>query len=374
MHGRAKIVALALVLACAVPGPAAAQTPASPPAAEDPHAAGRAVIADLERIVTPNGVQVLETVRLGGMEQWVSIRGSDRNNPVLLFIHGGPGSNEMAFAWTFQRGWEDYFTVVHWDQRGAGKTLRQNGAEATAPTLSRERIAADAVELIAHLRERFGQDKIVVVGHSWGGPIGLDAALARPEWVSAYVGIGPLLNLKAGEEIAFERMTRMARERNDAEGMAELAALAPYPGEGPLTLERLDQERKWVMRYGGLAAGRDNATHYFRSARLSPSYDADDRAAINAGGALSVPALLDDMNTIDFLPIHQTSFPVVMFVGRHDLTTPYEVTQTWMDALDAPFKRLVMFENSAHLPMVEEPGRTLVALVEHVLPLAREGQ
>lgn len=356
-------------LALCVAAPALAQTPP----VDDPYAPGRTIVANLEKIVTPDGVQDLTTVRLGGMDQWISIRGSDKANPILLFVHGGPGAPEMGAGWSFQRPLEDFFTVVQWDQRGAGKTLRSNGAEATLPTLSRERVTADAVELMAYLRKRFGQDKIVLAGHSWGNVVGLGAALERPDWVSAYVAIGPVIDMRENERIGYERILAEAHRRNDAEAIADLEALAPYPGPGPLTFERIGAQREWGVKYGGLAAGRDNATHYFQTARLSPEYDQADRMAINEGGELSVRALLPELTEVDFTPVTRTDFPVVLFVGRHDLTTPSEIAVDWLNALDSPSKAVVWFENSGHLSPFEEPGRTLVAMVDQILPLAQAG-
>jgi pimeloyl-ACP methyl ester carboxylesterase len=351
-------------------GPAPAQTP--PP--EDAYVAVRPLIADMQRIVTPRGVQSMETVRLGGMDQWISIRGSDRDNPILIYVHGGPGAIEMGRSWPYQRGWEDFFTVVQWDQRGTGKTLRLNGADATRPTLSRARMADDLGELIALMRERFGQRRVVLLGHSWGNVIGLDAALKHPDWISAYVSVGPLLDMRANETAIYERLLEIARQRDDAAALAELEAVAPYPGDGPLVFDKLDVVRKWVMRYGGLAAYRDNADFYFRAARLSPDYDLADRQAIDEGGQLSVGTLMAELTEIDFTAVRSTSFPVIMVLGRNDLTTPPALSEAWLDALDAPSKRLVWFEHSAHLAPHEEPGRFLLALVEDVLPLARAGR
>src|SRR5262245_23136707 len=105
------------------------------------------IIAEARRIVTPNGLERLTTVRIGGIEQWVSIRGVDRRNPVLLVIHGGPGYVSMPASWWFGRGWEEYFTVVHWDQRAAGKTHLLADPTTIASTLSLERMIADAEEM-----------------------------------------------------------------------------------------------------------------------------------------------------------------------------------------------------------------------------------
>lgn len=347
------------------PGSATAAAYSAP---EEAYVAIRTMIADRDRIVTPNGIETLEQITLGDMPQWVSIRGADRDNPILIYVHGGPGASEMGRSISWRRGVEEYFTVVQWDQRGTGKTFRLNGAETTEGTLSRERMADDLVELIDQLTARFGQQKVVLLGHSWGNVIGLDAALKRPDAIAAYVMLSPALAMQENERVGYERLLAIARERGDAEGLAALEALAPYPGV-ELTAERLAAQRAWVGRYGGLAAYRDNADFFLKAARLSPDYDLADRQALDAGGEASVAALLPALMQTDFRSVRQTPFPVVAFVGRHDLTTPPEVTAAWIEALDAPSKQIVWFEHSAHLAPHEEPGRFLIALVEQVRPL-----
>lgn len=358
---------IAALAFCLLTSASRAQT--TPAASADPYDPGRQIVAALDHIATPNGIETSEQVRLGGIAQWISIRGADRNNPVLLFVHGGPGAPEMGAAWAFQRPWEDYFTVVNWDQRGAGKTLRSNGAAAFAGNLSRARMTDDAGELIALLRQRFHQNKIIVVGHSWGNAVGLGAAIAHPDWIAAYVGVGPLLNMRANEEASYARVMAIAQQRHDAAAIVELQSIAPYPGPA-LTAEHLGIERKYVSLYGGLAAYRQDADFYFHAPRISPLYDAQDRAAIDAGGELSIPALLGDLNAVNFDSTTRVSFPVLMFVGRHDLTTPPEITERWLNALHAPSKRLVWFENSGHMMPIEEPGRMTVALVQYARPFA----
>jgi proline iminopeptidase len=116
------------------------------------------IIADARKIVTPNGVERLDKVRIGGIEQWVSIRGADKRNPVLLLIHGGPGYVSMPMSWWFTRGWEEYFTVVQWDQRGAGKTYLLNDPATVGPTMTLERMVADAEEMSLLLIDQFTAD------------------------------------------------------------------------------------------------------------------------------------------------------------------------------------------------------------------------
>ena len=154
--------------------------------------------------------------------------------------------------------------------------------------------------------------------------------------------------------------------------MRELEALAPYPGPGPFDLDKLTIERKWSVRYGALAAGRDNADFYFHSGRLSPEYTAADRKAWDDGSAFTMTTRFPQLADLSFAELRRVDTPVIMFLGRHDYTTPPQIAADWMERLQAPKKSVVWFEHSAHLPMVEEPGRVFAALLEHVLPLARD--
>jgi pimeloyl-ACP methyl ester carboxylesterase len=348
----------------------AAAHAADPPPAEPAYATVRPMIAEQQRLLGPNAIELSEAVELGGLKQWITLRGADKANPVLIYVHGGPGAAEMGRSWPYQRGWEDFFTVVQWDQRGTGKTLRHGGVAANQAQLTRQRMADDLVELMAWVRQRVGQQRVVLLGHSWGNVIGMDAALRKPEWVSAYVGVGPLMALQANERAQYEALLAEARKRHDATALAELQAIAPYPGEGEIPFDKVNVARKWVQAYGGLAAYRSDANFYFRAARLSPYYEFEDRLAIDQGGQLSVPALLPDMRRADHTRIREVAFPMFMFLGRHDLTTPASVIEPWMTQLKAPVKRIVWFEHSAHLAPHEEPGRFLVELVQQVRPLA----
>ena len=140
-------------------------------------------------VTTPNGIDEANYVKIGGLEQWITIRGEDRKNPVLLFLHGGPGDATNPWGYAGFRNWLKYFTVVQWDQRGAGRTFGRNGA-AAASTITIERMVQDGVELAELLSKRLQKDKIVLVGHSWGSILGVFMAKARPELFYAFVGTG----------------------------------------------------------------------------------------------------------------------------------------------------------------------------------------
>ncbi|MCB2113141.1 MAG: alpha/beta hydrolase [Parvularculaceae bacterium] len=344
---------------------------ASPLVLADQHdglAAARSTIANVTRITTPDGVQERYSVNLGGVEQWISIRGRDRKNPVLLFVHGGPAAPEMPLAWIFQSPWEEYFTVVQWDQRGAGRSYAADTENLTA-----DQIVKDGGELIAHLRAHLGVKKVIVLGQSWGSYVGLRMALDHPEWVHAYVGTGQVINFAEGEKAGYEWTVNKAKADNNTDALADLAAIAPYPNiDGSALIEKIGIERRWSVHYGALMYGRSAYDFDRGVARLSPDYELGDVDKISLGSAISLEPLLRDLESANFDKITDVDFPVIMLLGRHDYTTPSELPARWLRAVRAPKKQIVWFENSAHLVQIEEPGRFLGALVEHVRPIAIE--
>jgi proline iminopeptidase len=340
------------------------------PSVSDPYAPGRDIVAGIQRIVTPNGVQETFEVTLGGARQVVNVRGADRANPIVVFIHGGPGAVEMPFAWTFQRPWEDFFTVVQWDQRGAGRSYPLNEPRALAPTLTIERYRDDTIELIELLRRKYDKRKVILIGHSWGSVVGLSTAMKRPDLLYAYVGMGQYIDPAAGERASFDWTLAEARKAGNAQAVRELEALLPYPGA--FEIERVDAERKWAVYFGGLFARRDDGQFYFDAARLSPEYTPDDRKAWGAGSEYTVKIVEPQLAAVEFKTLRKLGCPTIMFLGRHDWVVPSAIAAEWLDRLTAPKKATIWFENSAHMMMVEEPGRVLAALLEHVRPLARE--
>ena len=358
---RSMVLVLVLTLATA----ASAQTPTAP----DPYAPGRAIVADIDRIVTPNGVQETFEATLGDARQVINVRGADRANPILVFIHGGPGAVEMPIAWSFQRPWEDFFTVVQWDQRGAGRSFLLNDPKALAPTLNVARYRDDTIELIELLQKKYGERKVFLMGHSWGSIVGLSVAAKRPDLLYAYIGVGQVIDFRQNERVGFDWTLDRARKDGNAAAVRELEALQPYPGPGAFDLGKIGTERKWSIHYGGLAAGRSDADFYFHAPRLSPEYTTADRQAWDDGSAFTMAAIFPKLADVTFKDVTTLHTPVIMFLGRQDYTTPSSITAEWMKRLSAPAKATVWFEHSAHLPMIEEPGRVLEALLQYARPL-----
>lgn len=358
-----------LFAACATPAKPEAEAEAEPVFTQQD---AKDIINALSEIHTPNGVNEEINARIGGIDQALTIRGKDKANPILILVHGGPGTPEMGMSWTYQRGWEDYFTVVQWDQRGTGKTYLLNDPADVEGTFSIDRMKDDLIEVIDFVRTRLGQEKVVLLGHSWGTVIGLEAALERPDAVSVYIASGQVVNMRRNEQIGYEGTLAAARADANAEAIADLEALAPYPGPGPLTIGRIGAQRTWLIHYGGTAAYRSNMDPWFRAIRLAPEYSEDDRKSYDTGGLSALEALLPELTEVDFDTVAESPVPVFMLLGRDDLNTPSSIAAEWMDKLSAPVKATYWFEHSAHLSYMEEPGATLITLVNCIRPYAVE--
>ena len=253
---------------------------------------------------------------------------------------------------------------------GSGRSFLLNDPTALAPTLRPERYRDDAVEPIELLGKRYGQRKVFVLGHSWGSIVGLMVAAKRPDLLHAYIGVGQVIDFRENERQGYAWTLAKGRAAGDRDAVRELEALRPYPGPGPFDLKKLETERKWNIRYGGLAAGRDNADFYFRAPRLSPEYTAADRRAWDDGSAFTMKTMFPQLADISFAKVDRIDTPVFMFLGRQDYTTPSSIAAHWLDRLRARRKSVVWFEHSAHLPFIEEPGRMVEALLTQVRPLS----
>jgi pimeloyl-ACP methyl ester carboxylesterase len=170
-------VGMAAIHVSSAATPAGASSAATTPAQDKSPLMSRdeitRILASNRKIVSPDGIDEMVKVRIGGIDQWLSIRGKDRRNPILLFLHGGPASPAMPEAYTFQTPWEDYFTVVQWDQRGAGKTYAANSEQAMVSRMTIEGMTDDAAQVTEYLRQHYGKQKIFLLGHSWGTVLGV---------------------------------------------------------------------------------------------------------------------------------------------------------------------------------------------------------
>lgn len=320
-----------------------------------------------QKIVTADGIELRQKLRLGGIDQWISIRGRHRGNPILLFLHGGPGFTSIPASYYYMQGWDEYFTVVQWDQRGAGRTYQLNDPEQLRPTMSVERMAADAEELAAWLRKTYGRRRIVLMAHSWGTVLGLKLAQRHPDWFYAYVGMGQFIDFRRSEALGYQATLAAARADHNQTAVSELESMAPFPDpEQPQrNLQNLGRERHWLEYYDGEAAQE----HDFDIGRFSPEQPPQALQARLAGLDFSLQTLWPALSRVDLSDIHHLGCPAVFLQGRRDLSTNSSLLGQWYQTLDAPSKRLVWFDDGTHQLYEQEPGKTLVTLVQEVLPL-----
>ena len=195
----------------------------------------------------------------------------------------------------------------------------------------------------------------------------------KPDWLYAYIGMGQIISMVDGEKAGYSWVLQAAADDHNDKALAELKALAPYPeADGSLPIDKISAERKWSIHYGGLIHGRSSYDVLSDAQRLSPDYpEADVEAVVDAGNGVLVPKkLLPYMARTDFGKVAKLDVPIFMFVGRYDYTTPTAPVVAWYNRLKAPKKRLVWFENSAHMMSVEEPGKVLMHLVQDARPIA----
>ncbi|WP_199242856.1 alpha/beta hydrolase [Vitiosangium sp. GDMCC 1.1324] len=341
--------------------------------APGPHDRAEAVkiIAELRKIVAPEGLERTEKLRIGGIDQWVSVRSRDLRNPVLLVLHGGPGWVAMPTSWYFAHGWDEFFTVIQWDQRGAGKTYVANDPATVAPTLTVERMHADAEELVKWARKTFGKEKIFVLGHSWGSILGLTLAERHPEWLHAYIGVAQGIDARESERRGWAWTMEQARAAKNEEAIRDLDSIAPYAvGEKPLPVKDILLQRRWLNFFGGAAYRRPDASFEGAAVNLSPDYTDEEVRQVWTAQELSVERLLSAVLTADLQHVKRLKTQLILFLGRHDYNLSATVAAEWFASVKAPSKQLVWFEQSAHELMAEEPGKALLSLIRHARPIA----
>lgn len=327
-------------------------------------------LRDLDRIHTPEGIEELEQLDVNGSKQWISIRGLNRANPVLLVLHGGPGSALMGMTWAYQKAWEDFFTVVNWEQRGVGKNFSAADSARLGTTLTPEQLAQDAAAVVQHLRQKLGARKMVVMGFSYGTSIGPRLVQMHPEWFSVYVGVGQMSN-ENNEKIIYDNVLQRARAAKDTAVVRQLDSIAPYP---PADRKPNIREMIMIRRYGALFDGnwygKKDLNLFYALPAWGPDYTLEEAANVGPAMGWMGQHLVDGANGEPPHIVDRLQVPVVIFGGRYDLMTTYRGARAYFAKLKAPKKQFITFERSAHFIMFEEPGRFLLMLVNVVLPLA----
>jgi pimeloyl-ACP methyl ester carboxylesterase len=301
---------------------------------------------------------------IGGVEQWISIRGQNRDNPVLLLVHGGPGFATSFLGRDFLYTWTRDFTLVRWDQRGAGRTYGRSGA--LGPGITIDRMAQDGIEVAEFLRSKLRKPKVVLVGLSWGSMLGVKMAKARPELFYAYVGTGQAVNQYKYKKIAYDLILAEARRRNDRKAIRQLEENGPPPYE---TGRREGVHTKWANAF---EPGQPSLWEGVSLVLFDGVDGPLDLANFVRGLLDSDDYFREEQKTLD-LPSLGTDFPLPFFVfqGAVDMVTPVPPVQDYVERIRAPRKELVLIPNTGHNVMATNSDEFLKLLIDRVRPLAR---
>jgi pimeloyl-ACP methyl ester carboxylesterase len=312
--------------------------------------------------VIPGSVASMERLVFGGADQAVWFRARDASAPALVILHGGPGASESALFRHYDAELENHFLVVYWEQRGAGRSYTR-GLPRDSMTIGR--MLRDLDELVDSVRVRFGHESVVLLGHSWGTILGTLYTHAHPEKVAAYVGVAQIAEFAEGERVSLAWALSEAKAKDDAKALEALRDLEPAPAsvEEELALGR------WVERLGGSLRGGLSTWSLIRAALRTDEASLVDLVKFGQGNRFSLDALRPQYSQVDLTEIRRFDVPMVFMLGRHDWHVPAVLAAEYFRRIEAPCKRLIWFEASAHNPPFEEPEAFVDAMIEHVLPL-----
>ena len=322
--------------------------------------------ANTYAITGSNPIDEATYVKIGGIDHWITIRGEDRNNPVLLFLHGGPGDVTNPWSYPYFLSWSKYFTVVQWDQRGAGKTLRKTG-DSIGPSMTIERMTQDGIEITEYLRQHLRKNKIFLVGHSWGSVFGVLMAKARPDLFHAFVGTGQVSDFKQSDVVAYKLALQTASVAGEPSDVASLKAIGIPPYADGKAWQLFG---KWRRKCEGAETDKflGGLTGF---AFQSPGYSIRDindwldgqvlggEKLIGQGAKLSPKRLAGNFKV-----------PVFVFQGDHDCSSPTELARNYVDSISAPKKEFIAIPGAGHFAVFMKSNEFLKELVARVRPLA----
>lgn len=318
---------------------------------------------DAKGEVIPGSIAEMRRVNLGGVEQSVIIRGKSAKAPILIWLHGGPGTVSNGLMRRNNAALENHFLVVYWTQRGTGRSYN---SQIPSASINMAQFVGDLDALIAKLKSRFQKRKVVLVGHSFGTSLGVAYAQAHPENVAAFVGVSQVVNAREGERRSYQFTLDEAKRRGKEVAIKELTTIGPPP----YPVASIIKQRKWLNEFGGgWKVPRSMPSLMWESFQASEITWLDG-ANMNAGQTLSLNAMAAENAKVDWLTnATQFQMPVFILAGRFDRNTDAALQHEYFVKITAPYKQFKWFENSAHSPPFEEPESFNNFLIESVLPL-----
>lgn len=314
--------------------------------------------------IVPGSVALMETVFIGGIPQQLWYRGIDTGNPALLILHGGPGVSEAALYRSFNSELERHFLVVNWEQRGTGRSFH---SDIPPKSMTIGQFLQDLDDVVELIQKRFHKENVVLLGESWGTALGTLYAFHHPEKVAAYVGIGQVAHMPQGERLSYDYALTQAMTRDDENAIKELHAIGPPPH----TVDEMLVSRYWVERFGGAFHADLSTGKLIWAALNTDEINFVDLILFGRGNRFSLEHLWPEFSRLDLTVYKVFKTPVFFLLGRYDRQVPATLAASYFEAIEAPCKRLIWFEHSAHHPPFEETDKFNNVMIEDVLPTVR---
>ncbi len=298
----------------------------------------------------PVSIHESEYLNVDGARLFLMIRGADRTAPVLLWLHGGPGGAERPLFRYFNGELEDHFVVVYWDQRGAGRSY---DGDADPRSLTIARHLADLEAVIDHLKQRLNAAKVVLIGHSWGSALGLLYAQRHPENVAAFIGVAQMVSTREAQQAQYDFLLAQASQRDDTDASRRLRKIGPPPYR---SADQVLETERLADRYGATYHQAPRQMWVALRGLLEGLVLPWEIPKIIKGNNVSLEAMNDDLLELDLArSVPKVDVPVFFFLGRYDRHVDARLAAAYFAKLQAPLKRLVWFEHSAHGVPFEEP-------------------
>ncbi|MCF3131035.1 alpha/beta fold hydrolase [Streptomyces olivochromogenes] len=321
----------------------------------------RRSLAKKLRITAPNGIDEFGYVRIGGIDQWISIRGDDLANPVILEVHGGPGASNLIFI-PRTRAWERHFTIVRWDMRGAGKTFI-NGDQGE---MTLDRLYRDALEVTAYVRARLGVDKLLLVANSFGTITGLRLARNHPELYSAYVGTDQNINEGGRDDSAHQALLARLEKAGKRKELAAVREMGPDPSAW--TARQWAKHSKIVVTTDPLTFDTMK-TVVVRSLWFSPLHTLRGLRSYLKGMNFSEQLGPQAMTVDEYAEGTAFRLPFFVFQGDSDVLTPPEPARRFVAEVTAPVKDFALIREAAHFASFRHPDQFLNLMLTKVRPV-----
>jgi pimeloyl-ACP methyl ester carboxylesterase len=315
-----------------------------------------------KKIKNVNGISEIQYLTINKTQQYVLIRGENVNNPILLFLHGGPGASATAMLRKYNSDLEKHFTIVYWDQRNAGKSYKKKFPK---EEIKVQKYIQDVNTLVSYLKNRLKVKNILLVGHSWGSRLGMYAIQKYPENFIAYVGVGQELSSYEGELTSYQYALNKAKELNNVKAIKELEEIGePQSGDYSKMYKNgyrdFKKQKKWLIKLGGDSYRKSIYLNWMLSTWFSREYSFFDLIKYIKSVSFSSSNIIydQDYNDIDFFKqFPEVQIPVFFISGKYDYNIPWPLVEKYCNSLKAPHKEFIKFDKSGHNPIFEEPEK-----------------